>query len=385
MNKERHLYFIFSRYSRIPQDGKQAQFFKMIEIFSEFFDKIKILGLARSESDLKGPKPDLKDNVSLDELVTPGSYTIQALAYSTNNPLTEYISKKRIIKRWIKKHDSINGIFFLEGFPLAPFIESISKSKSIWGTVDSYLRRAKDFKRHEKRTKLEKIRYKIVQHIESAGIRKADKVHVYSEEDARFLRAHYGTHKIVSIPMLYNQENLHISNYPQHSDSKVKKALVWADGSYSHLEKSITAMAASKALSLSHNNYDFLIGKNAALNNRIEKMGYLVFDRIENLSKFIKSYDYVLLPDLYGTGIKNRTLHAISMGVPTIGFRHAWQGIPFTPRLGYKVTDYSEIESIVSETSEAEAIDKAQNGLKMVKEYFSRDVVSGQWIKLFQI
>jgi glycosyltransferase involved in cell wall biosynthesis len=51
-------------------------------------------------------------------------------------------------------------------------------------------------------------------------------------------------------------------------------------------------------------------------------------DWVQDIDAELRQADAVVLPDTSGTGLKNRTLHAMACGIPVIGSTHAFEGFP---------------------------------------------------------
>jgi hypothetical protein len=289
------------------------------------------------------------------------------------------------LRQWILERDGTDVVYFFEGFPLAGLLRWPRRGQVFWGEVDSYLRRAHRFRRLGVRRGLKGwLGVRAARHLERVGLNAASGTQVYSEEDARFLRRVHKTGKIVGIPMLYE------STGATHTISVARgraRVLVWADASHLHLASSIreALVAVGPAQTNREVDYVFLINENEALRTEIAGAGWEVHSRIADLDAFFAKVDFVLLPDLSGTGIKNRTLFALARGVCVLGTRIAWEGIPMTDGVhGVVLRTVSSAGAWVAALHRSSRrIEMGRAGQRLVRDFFSPTMVAGLWGKFF--
>jgi hypothetical protein len=375
------LNLVYSRYARTPRDGKQVQLKAILPVWCEIFDEVNVLGLARSSADLEGDLwPTMKGLGEVREVVWSGSYETQAALGET--PIG-WQRTGREIRSWVQRHDGASSFFFFEGFPLARFCGLIDSERVYWGEVDSYLRRAHRLCRS--RTWLyQKLALLFAARVEREGLRRAKKVHVYSERDARFMRAFHRVDNVFAVPVLSRLGNV----VPFAETSGIcSSVLVWADSTYSYLYESVVAFLS--ALEGHHARrsvrFFFLVGKNPRLVDMISKMGYCAYARLDDLDGLFAKIDYVLLPDLSGTGIKNRALHSMSCGRFVVGTRAAWEGIPFRNGIdGFRGDQYSDMLNFVSsENAKVAAPERGSLASIAVHKHFGRKAIKSAWQSFF--
>src|SRR5271165_1528446 len=281
------LCYIFSRYSREPQDGKQVQLFKLLPLLAERFEKVDVLGLARSSQDLAGTRWQGPSNVRISELVYPGSYDLQAVLCLLAGYGWFPWPGLKSLRRWVRARDDPDVVFFFEGFPLAGVLRWPGKARVYWGEVDSYLRRARRFRRSGFRRGVKGwLGVLAARYIERVGLTAASATQVYSEEDARFLRKYHGIGNAAGIPMLFEPPEMPEAISAPRGRARV---LVWADASHIHLETSIRGAfrAVGRAQSDRTIDYVFLVGRNQQLAAEIASAGWEVHSRIAELDAFL--------------------------------------------------------------------------------------------------
>jgi hypothetical protein len=381
------LCYVYSRYARCPQDGKQHAFWRQIEMFATLFDQVSVLGLARTLEALQGDMPKLPASVSVTEALHTGSYALQfgfaAAGFKTG--LTGLVFPP--LRSWLKKCASHDSLFFLEGAPLLGLTPRIESRRLFYGEVDSYSRRARRLFRGKMTSPFkERLSVGIATLIERESFKRAHRAHVYSEQDARFLRKVHKlpAGKVVGIPM---QSPVVISKHETLSvDAGDLKVLIWADTSYAYLESAVRELLAEcLKLGVSRAGISFLVGKNASLIRDVESAGFKVFQRVHSPEETLLKYHVVVVPDLVGTGIKNRTIHGMALGRCVIGTKVAWQGIQYDNQLsGICVESLEHLVSVLRCLPVEKAIMIGQAAKAAVEYELRPSILRKRWAQFFQ-
>lgn len=375
---------VFSRYAASPRDGKQSQFYKLLPILAELFPRVEVLALARDPTDLDGAAPPIPTSVTIEPFVARGNYEIQSLLFGLAGFVPSVFPSVQRIRRWIQKRDDWETLFFFEGFPLAGLLRVPRRAVVVWGEVDSYLRRAHRMYRLSRGVF---GRIGIVGALlgERIAARYAAGWQVYSEEDARFLRKFHG-YCVRAVPVVYEVTDKNCERSPGPSEPPT--VLVWADTRYLYLEKSVERLLPTMKLAVREKIVQFtcLLGENASLQQRITKCGIKGFSRVENLDEFLSGFDYVVIPDLAGTGLKNRTLYALSRGCCVLGTRLAWEGIPFRDgESGFLISCPEDILATVARLANNPRYSSiGRAGRRLVASNYSAAAVGRKWRELFQ-
>lgn len=325
------LCYVFSRYARWPSDGKQHAFWRQLPIFEEIFDEVHVLGLARSHSALEGARPQVGSRVFLAEQVLAGSYSVQCFAALLELRYGVGALFARGIRKWVRSHYDSNSLVFLEGAPLVGLAPQMEAARMFFGEVDSLLRRAKRFATSSRGAGLrDRLSIAGAAALEASSIKRVKRLHVYSEQDARYLRRVHGlsADRVMAIPMPLT---LPCSEPAWSRDQREElKIVVWADGKYLHLERGLRDMLCElSSVKSDKMRILFLVGRNPRLAQDVLAAGFDAAEHSDSIDQLLDEHHVVVIPDVVGTGIKNRTLHAMGRSRCVVGTRFAWEGIPY--------------------------------------------------------
>lgn len=226
---------------------------------------------------------------------------------------------------WISTKDKI----YIQGMPLVWLPWAIKSHKIVWSPVDSYSLRYKrltEYYRNRSRLRFIYSRFalKTAALLERIGVKNASKVHVVGYEDARHLELLHGARNVIAIPIF--RQGRRVLAKPEIGG---KRILVWADYRIDYLRESaleclnsliplkggweITLLGKGSAdLLRSSDNFKFVIGK----------------EWVRDIDEELMSASLIVIPDILGSGIKNRTVHAMGLGCCVAGLESAFQSIP---------------------------------------------------------
>lgn len=381
------LCYVFSRYARQPQDGKQHAFWRQLQIFESIFEEVSVLGLARSSESLEGPESYRAPSILLTEQVLPGSYDVQCAVSLVR--LTTGVASFSVprLGQWLRQHHNCHSVVLLEGFPLVGLAPPIEKSQLFYSEVDAFSRRATRFRKSSIGGALkQRIGTVLSLFLERYSFERVSRVHVYSAEDARFLRRLHRlpSEKVVAIPMPPASIDCDVSAEP--TNAKRLKLLVWADATYPHLERGVRELLQElvKVYALKKQ-IVFLTGRNAALASDIRAAGYDALEWSESIEATLRDVHVVLIPDVVGTGIKNRTIHAMAFGKCVVGTKFAWEGIPYKRDVEGLCTDSpAGLVSVVCKLSLEQARQIGDAGRRMIQSKYSARALAIRWREFFE-
>lgn len=106
----------------------------------------------------------------------------------------------------------------------------------------------------------------------------------------------------------------------------------------------------------------------------------------DDIDTLLSNARIILLPDMAGTGLKNRTIRALASGRPVIGSRFALEGIPVKAGIDAflaknKMEFIEKIKLLLNDTALADAM--GQSARKFVSDNYSSMSVNQQWMDLF--
>jgi hypothetical protein len=380
------LCYVFSRYAREPEDGKQAAFWRQLDIFARLFDEVAVIGLARSKQQLKGHLPVLAHTVSISESVLGGSYALQFGLSGIGLKTTTCGLLAPQVTSWLRKEMTAESIVFLEGAPLVGLAPTINSGRLFYGEVDSYSRRAKRFGKAGQASFV-KTRFSIylAMLVERESLRRVKRAHVYSEEDASFLTKLYRLppDKIMAIPMPL-PEFVECERHDQPLSHGVR-FLIWADAKYPHLETGVKNVLNELCKAcISKHNVCFLVGKNPGLVTHISELGFPAIQWAPSIEETLLRHDVVIIPDVVGTGIKNRTIHAMAMGKCVVGTKFAWEGIPYHNESdGICAESAAKIVAIAEDMTVERALGIGAAARLSVSRLYGRSILQDKWRQFF--
>jgi polysaccharide biosynthesis protein PslH len=133
-----------------------------------------------------------------------------------------------------------------------------------------------------------------------------------------------------------------------------------------------------------------ILGRNASprLHQHLSSLPSVKYESwVDDYVRYLAASDVVIFPDKSGTGIKNRVLQAMAMGLPVVGSPVAFEGI-------YEQKDFQRME--ISEQSEftktvSQLLGSAERrkltgdaSRQFVRRYYSLEVVGPQYEEMYQ-
>jgi len=108
-------------------------------------------------------------------------------------------------------------------------------------------------------------------------------------------------------------------------------------------------------------------------------------DWVDELDNFIAGFDFVLLPDQVGTGLKNRTVRVLSAGCAVLGTPQAFEGIAVEPGVHALIasnwTDW--LQSISNLVTDTQLREKLAASAPAAATVFDPVRVAGRWIDIY--
>lgn len=124
------------------------------------------------------------------------------------------------------------------------------------------------------------------------------------------------------------------------------------------------------------------IRKELSVYKNVEFTGFLNDD---DFSAVMNGARFIVVPIIKGSGVKMKLLEAMTMGIPTIGTKHCFEGIPFAGNEPYRLaTDINEWLKAMTDLDKSVELREslAKNGQAFIsKVYASKDNVNN-WVKM---
>jgi glycosyl transferase family 1 len=218
--------------------------------------------------------------------------------------------------------------------------------------------------------------------------------HVVSRDDGRHLAEMYPRMSVAVIPVQLPPacvdrpvENIGVTG------QKLNKILIFADLRVEHMAKAVEAFFLRMRLVEPDikQRKSFLVLGRVDPNERILELGAscgATFETwVEDYVEVIDSASLIILPDLVGTGVKNRTIQSMARGRAVIGTSAAFQDTGITP--GVHGVICCSVEQLVKESIEVSSDPQRLTGLgtearRFVLGKYSSAEVGRLWGELYE-
>ncbi|WP_087745787.1 MULTISPECIES: glycosyltransferase family 4 protein [unclassified Acidovorax] len=394
--------FILSNISFPPVEGAHEQTLRVIDGLSKRGYRCSLLVICK-----KSLSFDQKSfcenypNLTLLKVFEDSSSYSSALLFRMMRTVGGGVWRDEVRDKFLKCQSDFD-LVHAEGIPLAPLVFSSINIPFVLSVVDAWslrqFRLGKSYGVHVKAV-ARFVAALVGLVAEIFLLPRAEVVHVVSSADAGYLTKLNPRIKVrdisVALPMVQNTEIAKTSDEQANSVVLKKPTLVFSgdirvgyirDGLVSFLVnvfpkllcdfpglKLLLLCRASPVGALHH-----LIKGDSAIS---------VFEWVPDYAAAIKSADIVVLPDANGTGQKNRTVQALSLGVPVVGSPAAFEGVGIKNwRQGVIAKTPEEfvfgIRSLLTRPSLAVKI--ATNAERFAISRFSLSVILSQWDNLYR-
>lgn len=113
----------------------------------------------------------------------------------------------------------------------------------------------------------------------------------------------------------------------------------------------------------------------------IERLGIEYIARVDDLSAFLGRTRTVLLPDVSGTGQKNRTMDSLSHGCSVLGLSEVFRDIEERDAF-FVAKDYADLLLLAGRESELGTPEVSENAKRVFQKNFSHKLSSARWLDL---
>jgi glycosyltransferase involved in cell wall biosynthesis len=276
----------------------------------------------------------------------------------------------------------------VETIGLAPLIKAFADVPVVWSLVDSPSFRKYRLYKYYSNTKWRSkayIEWKIAYRMEKNYSRYADAIHVVSKQEAEYLNNQFSNINACAIPVVLPKKFL---SFPQVTKSE-NKIVVLGNRELPYIRNGIE---------------EYILPALQNLSRSIEQLNVVFLGRgsmsiPESHSNFVKQPDWVddyvrelaqasaaVVPDPVGSGIKNRTVQCLALGIPVVGTRYAFEGIEINPEsVGYEVDTPEEFHIALDELlTNVELRNRmGEHGRKFAIERFKSNNIMNSWCSLY--
>lgn len=281
-------------------------------------------------------------------------------------------------------------MLFLDGLPLAPLRYAFPDGPAILSCVDAMSLRHYRFLSQAKTPSAwlkHAIRGCCCEILERLFLGQFSHIHVVSEVDAAYLRRLCPKANIVAIPV-----RAPVVEPSTPSNLQGKSLVVWGDIAVPYLRDGLIRFLARVQPVLGSAPPKIIVLGRRVLDNSLKRIlkdcpntEYLAWTH--DVDELLAGARAVLLLDENGTGIKNRAIHAMSLGKIVIGTSCALEGIPVQNRKHAFICDrpneFAEAIADVSRMTELQVSDMKIEIIKFVRAHYSDEIVSQRWQSIF--
>ncbi|MDR7295728.1 glycosyltransferase involved in cell wall biosynthesis [Pelomonas aquatica] len=302
--------------------------------------------------------------------------------------LTGWPSRYLAAIRGVERERPVD-VLHVEGIPMMPLVASLPRLPVVVSEVDAWsLRQTRLRERAVGAPKrLFLAGYAAVSRRVERWILPLAKVsHVVSGADAQYLRAlvpHADVRCIpvaVAAPARTPMQRLDL--VPPRQPLNI---IFWGDIGVPHLRGGLVWLISEVLPALTREGVKAqlrVLGRrdpDAELRKLADGVEFLTW--IDDVSALLSSCDVVALPDQSGTGLKNRVLEAMALGVPVVGTSHAFEGIPVSDgQEAYTrdtVAGFTSALIEIARTADLQRMGRA--AAEFVRRTYSFDAIVDQW------
>jgi len=380
-----NIIFFVSNLSYPPTEGAHAQSLKLMSQLIKNGVQVTLQGFIKKDSQfivsqLKKDIPNLQ---------------LGGIKFYSSNYVLLAITNAIKFHSILTFPDDVDIIHF-EGFGVMPLVKNIddSKTHTLMSLIDPWALRHKN-KMLSSKSVIKKpvlfISWLISYLFEYYYLPKFNKVHLVSSSDIKKVSLNYPSVKFESIPIAFDTNLVEKSNYTINNKLKI---LFWGDLNVSYLADGLDSFI--KIIN-TFTNFDLEI----SILGRITKDDYIkkysvnannyiatkFIEWVDDLNTFIPLYDCVVLTDKSGTGLKNRAISSMMLGMPLIASNAALDGIEGEDSKHffkcYTDTDYIDALSLIY-SSHSLRTRMGTAASTLAKENYSTDSVTAKWLNMYR-
>lgn len=132
-----------------------------------------------------------------------------------------------------------------------------------------------------------------------------------------------------------------------------------------------------------------LVGSNPSIEIQklSENLSIKVTGRVPSIAEYLQQSDIAVIPMRTGFGIKNKTLEAMSVGLPVVGSNRALEGLPFPLDYAIRANTVDEYVSAICNLFASRELreDLSKKGRALIENYYDWDKISRSYLGLINL
>jgi glycosyltransferase involved in cell wall biosynthesis len=384
------LLYVYPNLTFPPREGLHAQNVAQMRAMRAHGFRVGIIACARQPASLDAEA--LSAHVGgvefIDVLPIRFSYPAMLLRAWVSPPWASAI-ERRLRARAM----SIAGpaVLQFEGIPMAPLVRRVWSHPVVLDAIDAWsLRQQRLAARASgwRRTVLG-LYGRLASWTERRCYPRAAAVVFVSPDDARWMAGKVPGARITSIPVSLPAVSL--QDVEQGApDPDVLRLVFWGDLGVSYLrdgllwfEAEVLPLLAARGVAIRL----MVLGRRApdeTLRGRFPVAEFIEW--APDADAVLRAADAVILPDRSGSGLKNRTLHAMALGLPVVGSGYAFEGIPARSGFEAFIADDPETFAAALSLLWRDVARRRRVGVDakaFVDQHYGESAVAAKWVALY--
>lgn len=280
-------------------------------------------------------------------------------------------------------------IVHVEGVGLGPIVDELNTSTVVWSLVDSPSYRKRRLYRYSPsipRKIWHYLEWIVANRVESRYGPCADVVHVVSETEAQYLNEHHPGLVAQAIPVALPEAFV---NNPRSTVS-TNRIAVLGNRNFEDICRGIRRYVYPVLEDLVDSNENIeivMLGPGSIdvpdnYEDTVKQPGW-----VEDYVNVLAECTVAVVADPVGSGIKNRTIQSLALGVPVVGTCHAFEGLDVDPTsVGRQISTTSELFGAVQTIMNDDQLRESMSirGRSWATERYEREEILGHWTSLYE-
>jgi|GEM_PF-2400169 glycosyltransferase involved in cell wall biosynthesis len=395
--------FVVSNLTYPPEEGLHQQTLLTAQMHLDHGEQVHLMGFCRDMRKLDLQR--MQEETGLSFYLPPIPSNLPDVVLGLVNRFVPGFMRGRAVRELKREILSGYDVIHFENIAACGLVRPHLANRSVIGLIDpGTLRWRRMFKAYRGFKLKAKSLLAVCLHnlLEGAVALPGTRVHVVSHEDAKYLKERRKDTHVQSIPVVVpmSQETTDAGAPEGRRDSERPTGMVFMDLRQPHLRSSFLWFIQSVYRPMFAENqpfdenypFDLVVLGRTSGDPELEKacLGLPVrfLSWVEDLHAAFADSDFVIVPDLVGTGIKNRVIQAMAARRPVVGTPIAFEGIPVLNGIHALVVDTAEAMSrVLVEICEQPELRElmGRNARKLVVKEFGRESLQQYWHDLYRL
>jgi glycosyltransferase involved in cell wall biosynthesis len=385
--------FVVSNITYPPISGLHQQTVLTAQIQLGGGNELHLLGFCRDLRQLDQDR--MMRETGLRFYAPPINTRLPSILLGLVNRFVPSFLRSREVRRLQASLSSNYDVIHLENIAACGLVRRATSRRTILGVIDPGTLRWRRMAATAKNLRL-KLRAHVGMCLNSVmdkaimypGIR----LQVVSNEDAIYLQERLPQVRVTAVPVAL-PANIHQISYRNPEPKARCVGVVFLDLREPHIRQSFLWFIHSVYRPLRTRGclFDLLvlgrIGRDAEIEKHCLDLPVTLLAMVDDYLAVLAGADFIIIPDLVGTGLKNRVIQGMALGQPVVGTPVAFEGIPARNGVHALVSATAEEmmkglidlcnEPIVRRTL-------GENAKELMSKEYGTEVLKGRWMKLYK-